>query len=156
YPTDVIGSTSSQSLRNDNGYASARQKLINGASSAQERAIYNALPSGSLPTDEGSTTQLPATSRLLRASGEIDPVATPANETNFGPTPSIGFNSAFAFDFDPSNGIDPSKMDFDAVATHEIGHALGFTSLANVTQNGAPNPTIWDLFRFRPGMTMDA
>lgn len=41
---------------------------------------------------------------------------------------SITFNSSFSFDFNPSNGIDSGKYDFVGVATHEIGHALGFFS----------------------------
>ena len=32
------------------------------------------------------------------------------------------------FDFDPSDGITSGATDFVGVATHEIGHALGFTS----------------------------
>ncbi len=41
---------------------------------------------------------------------------------------SVSFNSAIAFDFDPSDGITPGMTDFIGVATHEIGHALGFGS----------------------------
>ncbi|MFM7867468.1 MAG: NF038122 family metalloprotease, partial [Planctomycetaceae bacterium] len=37
---------------------------------------------------------------------------------------SIEFNSAFAWDFDPTDGIYSDKIDFTAVAAHEIGHAL--------------------------------
>ena len=40
----------------------------------------------------------------------------------------ITFNSTIDFDFDPSNGITPGTTDFVGVATHEIGHALGFIS----------------------------
>lgn len=40
----------------------------------------------------------------------------------------ITFSSAFAFDFNPMNGISANQMDFIGVAIHEIGHALGFTS----------------------------
>jgi hypothetical protein len=41
---------------------------------------------------------------------------------------SITFSSNFAFDFDPRNGIAANSYDFIGVATHEIGHALGFIS----------------------------
>lgn len=40
----------------------------------------------------------------------------------------ITFSSAFAFDFDPTDGIDSQSFDFIGVAIHEIGHALGFVS----------------------------
>jgi len=40
----------------------------------------------------------------------------------------VRFSSEFAFDFDPSNGIDGNSFDFIGVAIHEIGHALGFRS----------------------------
>jgi hypothetical protein len=40
----------------------------------------------------------------------------------------IEFNSGFAWDFDPADGIDSGKVDFTAVAAHEIGHVLGFVS----------------------------
>ncbi|MES9902267.1 MAG: NF038122 family metalloprotease [Sedimenticola sp.] len=40
----------------------------------------------------------------------------------------ITFNSDFSFDYDPDNGISDGYMDFVGVATHEIGHALGFVS----------------------------
>lgn len=40
----------------------------------------------------------------------------------------IVFNYGFQWDFDPTDGIDPGKHDFYAVALHEIGHALGFVS----------------------------
>lgn len=40
----------------------------------------------------------------------------------------ITFNSTVNFDFDPSNGITPGFTDFVGVATHEIGHAMGFIS----------------------------
>lgn len=41
---------------------------------------------------------------------------------------SITFSSDFAFDFHPEDGITAGQIDFLAVATHEIGHALGFVS----------------------------
>ena len=40
----------------------------------------------------------------------------------------ITFSSDFNFDFDPTNGISVGTYDFIGVATHEMGHALGFVS----------------------------
>ena len=40
----------------------------------------------------------------------------------------IVFNSSYAWDFDPSDGIEDGTLDFVGVAAHEIGHALGFES----------------------------
>ncbi|MDQ3818910.1 MAG: NF038122 family metalloprotease, partial [Acidobacteriota bacterium] len=61
----------------------------------------------------------------------------------------IAFNSNFSFDFNPDDGITPGQTDFDAVATHEIGHALGFHSEEGATAR----PSVWDLYRFRTGTT---
>jgi hypothetical protein len=41
---------------------------------------------------------------------------------------SITFSSSFNFDFDPTNSITAGQYDFVGVATHEIGHSLGFVS----------------------------
>lgn len=40
----------------------------------------------------------------------------------------ITFSSNFDFDFNPTDGIDIGAYDFIGVATHEMGHALGFVS----------------------------
>src|SRR5262249_6008823 len=59
-------------------------------------------------------------------------------------------NSTVSFDFDSSDGITTGQLDFEAVVTHEIGHALGFTSRSG---SGSTTPTMWDLYRFRSGTT---
>jgi hypothetical protein len=69
----------------------------------------------------------------------------------FGQAPSIGFNSNFPFDLDPSNGITSGLYDFDAIAVHEMGHALGFVSVIGSTGSART----WDIFRFRPGAVKD-
>jgi hypothetical protein len=152
YPAGVLGSTSSQALRFTGGYGSIRSHLIDGASSDAERNLYNALPTDSLPTTMGITTYISAPAALFRALGQISADADPNNETSYGAPPSIGFNSGFNYDFDPTNGVDVGKMDFDAVAVHELGHALGFISFASTQSGGIVNPTVWDLFRFSPGV----
>src|SRR5262249_38338865 len=67
-------------------------------------------------------------------------------------------NSNFNFDFDPSDGIDSDKSDFEAVATHEIAHALGFTSRVGALELNPSTPLgigVLDLFRFRPGVSLN-
>src|SRR5205823_5442667 len=93
-------------------YPTLRSRLIAQASSPKESALYNALPVGTVPTDLGTTAAVEAPSAIFRALGLISPVADPATETaTLGPPPSIGFNSAFQFDFDPSDGITPGTVD---------------------------------------------
>lgn len=154
----VIGATSNQTLGAANIYGDLRGQLVAGASNPREEALFAALPAGAMPTDLGPTTSVFTSSPVLRALGFLPPNADPAAEAQFGPPPSIGFNSAFSFDFDPSNGVDFDKIDFLATAIHEIGHALGFSSFvgsAERTPSSAIALNVWDFYRFRPGVTLD-
>jgi hypothetical protein len=156
YPQGVIGATATQNLFNSIGYISLRNRLIDAATDPLKIDLYSALPNPVVVTDIGNTTGVVAPSAALRMIGEISPVANPQTEPGFGNPPAIGFNSAFNFDFDPSNGIDSDKIDFESVAVHEIGHALGFTSQVGARELVPATPvalSIWDLFRFRPGIS---
>lgn len=144
---NVLGSTSSP--RWQIYYPSLRDSLIARASTPQEASLYNSLPLGALPTNKTNADILWSTGPLLRALALLNPIA---GETE--PAPRIGFNSNYQFDFDPSDGIDYDKADFEAVAMHEIGHALGFNSTAGSVDVDYP-PSIWDIFRFREGTSLE-
>jgi Fibronectin type III domain/Bacterial pre-peptidase C-terminal domain len=147
----VIASADSDDYYGDSGsYGEIRAALVARAHNAAETAIYAALPNVSLPTDLGTTSDALAPSIQLRALG-----ALPATAENTDSAPSIGFNNAFAYDFDPSNGISPGQKDFEGVVVHEIGHMLGFVSTVGYNELGAEfnAPSILDYFRFRPGVT---
>jgi hypothetical protein len=72
----------------------------------------------------------------------------------------ITFSSQFAFDYDNTDGVTAGTFDFETVAAHEIGHALGFLSdvdyvdaVLNLNLTAIDvRPTTLDLFRFPDGL----
>jgi len=151
--SNILGATSTQQLFFEGNYTDLRNRLIGHASPGPEAALANSLPAGAIGTDIGNTSTVLAASPLLRALGAIPPDAT-TDTTTPGSAPKIGFNSAFGFDFNPNDGITGNRTDFDAVAVHEIGHALGFNSMVGARELTPAEPiraSVWDLFRFRPG-----
>lgn len=148
-------------------YSSFLQRVLDPTrtTDAGELALYNALPkTPTVPTDVGAVEWIFVAAPLARALGISPPTVDPNPAISpLGNHPRVGFNSNYSFDFNPNDGVDSDKTDFDAVAVHELGHALGFTS-----QVGSPNAqltlggvltdvklmSVWDLFRMRPGTTM--
>ena len=158
FPEGFLGITNPQMLIAPGYYFSILDALTETASTPTEKMLYEAMPLEPVPTDLGPTMDVLAPSAVLRNLGFInsDPTGDPAN---FGPPPAIGFNSSLNFDFDPNDGIDAGKYDFEAAVSHEIGHVLGFVSAVGQREL---NPdcdlavTVWDLFRLRPGATVDS
>src|SRR5215471_4006569 len=146
WPSGVLGATGSPS--NSYPYQSVRGNLIAeaaGEGNATKQSIFNALPANSVPTDSGDASGVDVQDSMARAIGLLPATAQPSDDAA-----QIAFNSSFTFDFDPSNGITSNAIDFDAVSTHEIGHALGFDSDAGLNE---ARPATWDLYRFRTGTT---
>ena len=144
WPSNTLGSTSGADSVIVN-YPTFRRNLVNRANTTAKLGTYNSLPNNTVPTDLGDAASVIVSAAIARATGLLNPTALESDSK-----PRIAFNSNFTFDFDPSDGV--FGTDFEAVATHEIGHALGFTS-----RNGlnSANPGVWDLYRFRSGTTND-
>jgi hypothetical protein len=145
WPSGVLGSTTSPSLTNVQ-YSTVRANLLAGANSAEKQTIYNALPTNSVPTDTGASTTVSVSSSIARAIGLMNPTAQQTDNKA-----RIGLNSNRDFDFNRADGL--SGTDFEAVAIHEFGHALGFTSRSGAGGTNPVTPAIWDLYRFRSGTT---
>ena len=147
WSSGVLGATSSPSQ--NFSYSTVRSQLIAGANSSAKSTTYNLLPTISLPveTSTGNTnaTSVSVSHSVARAIGLLPATAQPTDTAA-----RIGFNSATNFDFDRNNGISSVLIDFEAVAIHEIGHALGFTSRSGASTS---TPAMWDLYRFRSGVT---
>ena len=168
-PVNVIGSTSSVS--GFYSYAGVRSALVADSKSASDAiavANFQAGPNFSMlinrtsnnPNGAGSATPyvdntgdnastIYMTNANAKAAGLLGANAA-ANDA------SISFSDSFAFDFNPNDGIAPNTLDFVGVATHEIGHALGFISGVDILDFNAPDfpdddytyVTTLDLFRF--------
>jgi hypothetical protein len=147
----VLGSTSSVPLQA--GYATIRNQLVADAANEPSNAIVASLPTlaqlsvfvpGSVTSLSGNLTANKAALKAMGFGGL---------DGTFGATDAtITFSSNFAFDFDNSNGVTAGQLDFETVASHEIGHALGFTSVVDQLDTTV-NPSsvqlhVLDLFRF--------
>ena len=156
-------------------YASVRSALIADSASATDQtavAHLQAGPAVSLlinrtqnnPNGVGSATPYldnngdanNITLRLTNANAKSLGLVSAGNSAR---DATITFNNNIAFDYDRSNGIAPNQIDFVGVATHEIGHVLGFFSGVDVLDRNSTPPdfapdsqfqfvTVMDLYRY--------
>ena len=151
----VLGSASSRQFVVP--YEEITSVLIEDAQTGED--ILDSLPAPFdfdvlLPPGFGYTGQVSLSKANLRALGFDMSFDDPVPDAN------IVFATGFldAFDFDPSDGVGPGLIDFEAVAVHELGHALGFISRVDQVdfrraqnQTAQVSPSSLDLFRFEPG-----
>jgi hypothetical protein len=156
---NVIGQTSAVLLQA--GYSTIRNQMVLDAADEPDDAIV-----ASLPTAAEVSAFVPAnfllSGTMLGTKANLKAMGFQGLDAAFGANDAtIQFNSQFSFDYDRSDGIAPGQVDFETVATHEIGHALGFTSFvdqidAAIAQGltGAVAFEPLDLFRFgsAPGL----
>ncbi len=139
---------------------SALSHLPSGSSASLYTTNYNT----GLPFLDNNNTDNNTSFRITRANAKalgLIPANDPASDGT------IKFLSSSPFDYNQADGVAPGKYDFIAVATHEIGHLLGFisgadevdfkskpngpgyNSLANQDNQIVARPL--DLFRFSAG-----
>ncbi len=153
----IIGQTASVLLAATHDFM--RGLAVVDAADEADDGIVSALPSTgsftvSLPSGFTSSGYVISTKANIKALG------VSGLDKLFGSTDAtIEFNSNFSFDYDNRDGVAAGLMDFETVAAHEIGHALGFISQVDrvdyVLDAGIDpstisgiSPTLLDLFRF--------
>lgn len=153
----VIGQAGSVLLQT--GYDTIRNSMVADSAGEADDGVVGALPTAAqfsafMPAGFGLNGSLSATKANLKALGFT------GLDLSFGATDaSITFSSNFAFDFDNSDGVGAGQVDFETVAAHEIGHALGFVSIVDTIDAAIFNgqaldvaPRTLDLFRFGAGL----
>jgi hypothetical protein len=134
----TIGSTIVTTVDGGAYYSSVVDKLTLDATTASDATAVASLQGGNafsvLTRDRPSTdvlvtppTQTVRNTALVMPSAEAKALGFLAgNDTVVDAT--ITFSKAYTFDYDGSDGISAGLVDFVGVATHEIGHAMGFSS----------------------------
>jgi uncharacterized protein (TIGR03437 family) len=124
-------------------YSGVLEQLLENSFEPEKARLFSFLPTTLIPTEMGTANSIMMTTghALAMRLREL---------TRF--RPAMGFSAEASFDFDPRDGIEPGKLDFEAAVLRELGRILGFISRvedADARWTGEPFITFWDLFRFR-------
>ena len=133
----------------DATYADFRSSIAQKATSSTDAAFLATLPTGNTytrlinqtndtPGNDPYATWVDAQSMIYLNGGNKKALGL-LSGTNTALDALIQFNTAFAFDYNRSNGIAYNQMDFVGTAAHEIGHALGFVSIVDDVDTVAGN-----------------
>lgn len=136
------------------GYANVRNALIADTTSTTDTTATANLQAGpalslllnrtsNSPNGSGSATPFldndgDANNSLMRMSNANAKALGLLAANNAAVDASITFSTAYSWDFDPNNGVNGTDFDFIGIATHEIGHALGFISGVDVLDINSP------------------
>lgn len=149
----IIGAADSVMLTT--GYDTIRNQMVADSLSEPDDSIVSLLPTAAqfsslLAAGSSYDGNIVGTKAALKAAGFL------GLDASFGVSDAtITFSNTFAFDFDNSDGVGAGLLDFETVAAHEIGHALGFFSAVDDADFGVTSlsPSMLDLFRFRNGVS---
>lgn len=126
------------------------EELIRTTPDVRERSVYELLPEGNLLTENGTPRLIDLTTPNA---GAVELLIS-----GFDVPHTIGFNAKGKFDFDPRDGVDADKLDFEVLVLREIGRTLGFISKSGAQEVRAENSSrfstyaeasFWDVYRFR-------
>jgi hypothetical protein len=170
--TGILGSTSTSSTAYT--YTQTRSALQSDRSTPDDFTSYSNLPAGGSvnmllnytsnnPNGSGSATPYldndgDANNTTIRTNFANAKALGLLAANNAASDASISFSSSFTWDFDPKNGVTAGAYDFVGVATHEIAHALGFSSGVDILDGNSSTSFFpddqftyvkpMDLFRF--------